>query len=507
MVPVRIDPDRDHALMTLDADTSATKAWKASRERAARRARAPKAVRSMETTNDNERRSLSPRAQKLASQLVTLGMAWFAIEGLFAWGGARSWRIVGLWFLASLSLAVLRLRGSPEKRLIFGLFVVPLIVAMHGLELRMIIRRPPPATAASLAGRPWDGRSIAEVVHDTPGALPVVQPKSVILMERGALHTPSGELVPLGGVSGVRSVFCNEGGAWTSYDADERGFVNPRGVVSGAPIEIALVGDSFTQGACVKAEESYAGVIRAEHPALVNLGMGGNGPLLELGSVREYLARLRPKRVLWFYFRNDFDDLNIEKGVPLLLRYLDPGFRQGLFDRQPEIDGALRALVAKHTQLSKRWPRHVDAMGLTRARAPVVLQDLIMGEHNSATAALLRLDTITSAFEVKAASAAPDFELFKKVLRRAKADVAAWGGELTFVYLPDMWFTGNKVKHHPLRDRVLEAVREVDLPLLDVDVPWSQERDLESLRYHPDAHDNPKGYAVIGRIVNAHLAR
>lgn len=461
----------------------------------------------METTNDEGRRSLSPRAQRLASQLVTLGMAWLAIEGLFAWHLGRSARVIGLWALAALWLAVLRFRASPEKRLLFGLLVVPLILSTHGFELRMVVKRPPPATAAALAGRPWDSRSLAEVVDDTQGASPGVQPKPLILLEKGVLHTPLGDLMPLGGISGVRSVFCNEGGAWTIFDADERGFVNPKGTISGASIELALVGDSFTQGACVKTEESYAGIIRAKHPAMVNLGMGGNGPLLELGGVREYLVRLRPKRVLWFYFRNDLDDLNVEQGVPLLLRYLDPDFHQRLFDRQPAIDQALRALVAKHTQFSKRWPRRVGATGLTRARTPVLLQDLIMGERNSAASALLRLDALTSLLEFKAGGGPPDFELFKKVLRRAKADVAAWGGELTFVYLPDMWFTGNEVKHHPLRDRVLGAAREVDLPLLDIDAPFNTEPDLESLRYHPDAHDSPKGYAVIGRVVNAYLAR
>lgn len=453
--------------------------------------------------------SLSPRAQQLAHRLLHVGIGWAVIEGLFAWQLGRGARIISLWLVAAFAFAVVRARLAVEKRLLVGLLVVPLIIAMHGFELRMVVKRPPPATAASLAGRSWDSRSLAEVVDDTRAARgsasPVVQPKPIILLEKGPLATPKGELMPLGGISGETTVFCNEGGAWTIFDADERGFVNPKGTFARADLDVALVGDSFTQGACVKTEESHAGIIRDKHPSTINLGMGGNGPLLELAGVREYLARLEPKRVLWFYFRNDLDDLNVEEAVPLLMRYLDPGFSQGLFDRQPAIDEALRALVAKHTQYSKRWPSALASVGLTRARTPVLLQDLMMAERNSAGSALLRLDALTSLLEFKAAGRPPNFELFKKVLARAKADVAAWGGELTFVYLPDMWFTGNKVKHHPLRDRVLAAVREVGLPLLDVDEPFNKEPDLEALRYHPDAHDSPAGYAVVGRVVNAYL--
>ena len=76
-----------------------------------------------------------------------------------------------------------------------------------------------------------------------------MQPKSVLLT-LGSLRVGDAEVIPLGGVGSVKTVYCNEGGEYTIYDADERGFSNPKGLW-GAPAEVAVIGDSYTQGACV----------------------------------------------------------------------------------------------------------------------------------------------------------------------------------------------------------------------------------------------------------------
>jgi hypothetical protein len=405
-----------------------------------------------------------------------------------------------------LSVAALLLR--PVWRVNAALLLLTVIAGLHGFEMRMAWVKPPPATAAAAAGRAWDNRSQIEVVEDvtrsgTP-ASPTVQAKVVILTNKGPLKQEGAEILPLGVISSERSVFCNEGGAWTQYDADEHGFVNPKGLWSG-PVDVALVGDSFTQGACVSPEESFAGVVRATHPRMINLGMGGNGPLLELGGVREYLSRAKPKRVLWLYFRNDLDDLNVEKAVPLLKRYLEPGYEQGLFDRQPQIDAALRALVTKKAATAAQWPARLSSIGLTRSSTPVWLQDLVMGEGHSAAAAVLRLDQLGDLFQTKSGQQQPDFVLFERVLSQARDEVAAWGGQLHFVYLPDLWYLGKRRKDHPLRKRVIESVKKVGLPLLDAHARFEEEQDLEALRYHPLAHYSPKGHALVGHIIDAYL--
>src|SRR5262249_23245494 len=117
-------------------------------------------------------------------------------------------------------------------------------------------------------------------------------------------------LLPLGGVSNVTTILCNENGQYTIYEADEHGFNNPRGLWSRGGIDVAALGDSFTIGGCVPHDKGFVDLIRHEHPLTINLGMDNNGPLLEFAGLREYLPSLKPKVILWFYYEgNDLQDL------------------------------------------------------------------------------------------------------------------------------------------------------------------------------------------------------
>ena len=64
-------------------------------------------------------------------------------------------------------------------------------------------------------------------------------------------------------------------------------------------IEYLLVGDSFTQGACVNETDTISGNLRKmiNSGGVLNLGYGGNGPLTEYATLREYLHLKKTKRV------------------------------------------------------------------------------------------------------------------------------------------------------------------------------------------------------------------
>jgi hypothetical protein len=69
-----------------------------------------------------------------------------------------------------------------------------------------------------------------------------------------------------------------------------------------------LIGDSFAHGACVPPSQSIAGRLR-EHYRVLNLGIGGSGPLTHLAIMREYVAKLRPRHIVWNFHANDLADL------------------------------------------------------------------------------------------------------------------------------------------------------------------------------------------------------
>ena len=62
------------------------------------------------------------------------------------------------------------------------------------------------------------------------------------------------DLLPLGGVSNALTVLCNESGQYVTYESDEHGFRNPRGIWSSARADLAIVGQSFTQGYACRME-------------------------------------------------------------------------------------------------------------------------------------------------------------------------------------------------------------------------------------------------------------
>ena len=80
--------------------------------------------------------------------------------------------------------------------------------------------------------------------------------------------------------------------------------------------------------------------------SVLNLGMAGNGPLIELASLKEYVSDINVKNILWVYFeRNDLDDLKKEKKNKILIKYLDNSFFQQLNKKQKQIDSLVKKTI------------------------------------------------------------------------------------------------------------------------------------------------------------------
>ncbi len=429
--------------------------------------------------------------------------------------------------LAALFAASFKLR--PARRMTLALVVLPGILLVYGFEWKIARSRPYDGTMAEKRGVAFDPRSLWEAILDSRAegkdTYPSFQPRALMVLHlsQGIAnaneilnHTLSDEwgvvvdgerLLPLGGVSDKHIVYCNEGGKFAEYEADEHGFNNPKGLWAKDSLDVAMIGDSFTQAACVGADENAAHWVRQKYPATLNVGMAGNGPLIELGSLEEYIAPRKPKIVLWTYYNNDMADLDFEEHVPLLMRYLDEdGFTQKLEGRQPKIDAALIELSSRIEKLAPKWPSGLSSVGLTRKSAPIWLGDLAMNESHSATTAVLRLDRLTWALTslavVDVFNLPPNFPLFKRVLAKAKSRVESWGGKLYFVYMADMFYLQYKGKREQVnRPKVLETVKELGIPLIDAHPTFLALEDPMKIRFHPESHCNPAGYKLLSEII------
>jgi hypothetical protein len=414
--------------------------------------------------------------------------------------------------LATLSILATAYAGECIVRVIGAPIRYP---AMHQVD----VSDDKPKAAEKFAkkyGVRIDYRSSAQVIADLKksgiAAVPIVTPVNDLFIKepdgsiKSALNTRGQELIPLGGISRRRTVMCNEGGQWVSYDSDEHGFSNPEGIWSYGNIDIVALGDSFAQGYCVEPEKSFVGLIRQQIAGTLNLGMAGEGPLLMLASLREYGELFKPKIVLWFYFEgNDLDDLQSGESVideHFLLNYLNSGFTQHLITRQDEIDKAIMDDTPRRIALSEH--RKLMAKANSGKVLPVLLDFAKLGALR--TRLHLVGGNYTNEVDIQRRLAGPTLELFARILARARDDIAAWKGQIYFVYLPDWsrYAGGSSSPINDLRSRVIEIARTLGIPVIDIEPAFQAHSDPLSLfPFRYPGHYNEAG----NRIVAAEVLR
>ncbi len=250
--------------------------------------------------------------------------------------------------LAGVCFAALRLR--PAHKIAAAVIALACIVGVFGTEAVLTGRGSDRDSRVDrLARVAPDGnvetRDVDQVVADarkagvdavrhvaTPDAAPASASTS---------GSPAGtQLMPLSGFARRPTVTCLDGGQWRTFESDEHGFHNPPGLWG--RVDIGAVGNSWTHGFCVPSNENYVALVRRRYPATLNLGQAAQGPLKILGITTEYLSRLQPRIVVWFYFEGgSLAELENETKHPVLMRYLEEGFTQNLYERKDEVEEVL----------------------------------------------------------------------------------------------------------------------------------------------------------------------
>jgi hypothetical protein len=158
-------------------------------------------------------------------------------------------------------------------------------------------------------------------------------------------------IIPFSGVSKSNIIMCNEGGFWATYFSDRYGFNNPDFVWNEDKIDFLLVGDSFTEGACVNEDDTIsANLRRISNLTSISLGRAATGSLNQFAILREYLPQ-NTKRVVWIYYENDITDLEYEFNSIILNKYLiNNHFSQNLINKQNLIDDINIELHKKHLE-------------------------------------------------------------------------------------------------------------------------------------------------------------
>jgi hypothetical protein len=347
------------------------------------------------------------------------------------------------------------------------------------------------AGIAKKLGIEFDDRSKIEIINDLKHEGVDAYPHfdSIInMVDQGGLYSDElGYIFPLTGVSKKTTVLCNEGGKYSIYESDRYGFNNQDSDWNQENIDWLIVGDSFAHGACVERENNIAGqLMKLNGEKIINLGNSGNGPLIELASLKEYTKVINPKNVLWvFYEGNDLrKDLPREKSIPILMNYLDPSFSQDLVEKQKIIDKLIKDYISDQ---EKNIPTEVDKKS-TRAfnfKSFILLSEIrkILGINGLYIKPLyLEKNNIDP--------------VFYDILKEARDYTISIGAQLYFVYIPMQTLETNK--------QVIDIAKDLDIPVIDI-YEKVIETNSDRLNLYPlqmlDNHYNEKGYAHVARAI------
>jgi len=324
------------------------------------------------------------------------------------------------------------------------------------------------------------------------------------------------DLMPLAGISNVTTVGCNETGQYSIYESDRFGFNNPDSIYNSKTRPILVIGDSFVHGHCVPRGKDVAGRLRQLGKPAINLGMQGNGPLLELATLVEYGLPLKPKMVLWVYFEgNDLAGVNHEHRAPILKRYFTPSYSQNLVNRQKEVDEELMDIsnflekkriqelketkkadtrtdkieTSSRKQITVWGTKAFKFISLFQVRKFLTLTPETDLEKSS------KLNK-TQTLKLEYAAIAP----FKKILKTAKTFTENAGGQLVFVYLKGYESLKNEAPH---RKKVVEMVENLQVPIFDFGEYLKEQENPK--KYFPlekgGGHYNEKGYDLLARYI------
>jgi hypothetical protein len=403
--------------------------------------------------------------------------------GLFLYGWSITWE------------------AEKTKKVNFALVTVALGISIYLGEIAVALSTSLPTNRgialqeAKRAGMPVDNRSKIEVLKDLRGKgidAYTNAPPGFWRNHKEGLKTTSEyqRIYPLAGISKVTTVFCNEIGKWEIEISDEYGFWNPSGLFQQGEMDLVLVGDSFTQGSCVRQGHDTAGRLRDRGFKALSLGSSGNGPLIELATLTEYAVALQPKVVLWmFYEGNDLVDFQFEKENLLLMKYLDNGYSQGLMKRQIEIDEVLKKIVRER---EKEFQNKTVTI-FSKLRFSYKLYNLR-----------------SRFFSTRTNEPVPSSE-FAAVFAKAKKLTESWGGQLYFVYLParSRYARGKESDENFFqRSRVLSTVHKQEIPIVDFHKWLVQNKDpLSFFPFRAGEHYTVEGYRMLADLIQKRLLR
>ena len=378
------------------------------------------------------------------------------------------------------------------------IFNISLIISLYLFEgyLTLNDRHSREQLYEKQTGNKWDGRSKIQIYKD----LKKKNDNITIRYHPSYLVNKNYDniFLPLSGLSNSETIHCNENGYYSIYQSDRYGFNNPDSEWDKKEIEYLLVGDSFAHGECVNRPNDISSVLRnLSNKSVLNLGIGGNGPLIEYATLREYLDR-NVKKVLWIYYEgNDLEDLINEKTNNILIKYLeDLNFTQNLKFKQNEINSLLSNII-KETERERE--REIER---NTFKFKLIKFIKIFNTRNS----ILPKPTpesmpVPGPVSVPVSIPVPAQE-FKQILQLTKELINKNNSKLYFVYLP-VYSRYSRTYDNTNYNLVKNILNELNIPFIDIhrEVFENEQNPLKLFPFEQPGHYNIDGYEKVAETI------
>lgn len=437
----------------------------------------------------------------LSSILCTYSLRFIIVEGDFEDIWIQIFIISLIFIIGTLNIIYAFRNYGGENYILLFISTLSMMLFIDFFFYPLIDKEMFRANFAEARGIEYDARKKIEVLIEKrinkEKVYPAIYPNRI-----DNLFIQSKEVSILGGISNERTVYCNENGEYILYDSDEHGFRNPKGLYDGK-LQVALIGDSFVHGACVRDQEMFSAHIRSIYPKTLSFATSANGSLRNLALLKEFVAKHTPQTVLWFFTAgNDLIEQQKERENPVLVKYLShPNHKQGLSELQPEIDRHLREfandIIKEETLFSYYFKKTVRALFLVNTvqhiEAFIKRKSSIFFLGNQVP------DTLDLANE---------HAYLRLILQEAQNVVSEWSGKLVTIYNPSQSIDLNKRSSHMSDDTFKKLTQELGIPMINLRkmlVDADDQSDLYALGLVNSeccsSHYNASGYKKASEII------
>ncbi len=338
---------------------------------------------------------------------------------------------------------IITFQNSEEVRKIYNIFLISIIASFYSIEIYLNVTVKPHAAIEDLQFRkeqadklnlPFDTRTKYEVYNEIKSkgikVVPTVPPNDIFHKTKTFFNEISSPIYPIANISNVTTVFCNESGKRTIYFSDKYGFRNKNDVWDKSEIDIVILGDSLVHGACVDDEYVISSQLQSiTGKNVLNLGIQGHGPLMQIAAIKEYAYIKKPKIVLWYYSEaNDLSNMIYEMSIDKIKKYKEKNYSQKLMDNQELIDNQLYSLInlVSPTEAGDKGEKieKINYIGLLKLYKLRDFLNYFVPENK----ALIR-------YKYAPIKTLDEYFALVKI---AKETTEEWGGKFYFVYHPHL---------------------------------------------------------------------